>query len=311
MKKVVSIIIPVYNTEKYLSACVDSVLSQTYTNLDIILVNDGSTDGSSEICEGYKKVDSRIRVIQQKNSGVSVARNRALSVSKGEYIFFVDSDDLLYPKAVESLILHIDKSDLVIGNMSRITEDGSDAGIVTCVPEMYFSKDEMLRMLFEEEYGYQGYTISKLYKTQIIRENKLQFDERVAYNEDRLFVVNYLLKSENIKMVSSNIYKYRQRSDSAMGQIENLFNPKQLTELQAYEEMKQLVKESHPQIYFKISWLVFEKSLWWLTKVSRSMLDERSFLEKSMKENAKICISNPNKNVWEKLKIVVHCLIKK
>ena len=100
---IISVIIPIYNVELYLNKCIESVLNQTYTNLEVILVNDGSTDRSGEICDSYCKIDKRVKVIHQKNGGPALARNRGLRIAKGEYIGFIDSDDYMAEDKYEAL----------------------------------------------------------------------------------------------------------------------------------------------------------------------------------------------------------------
>ena len=112
--KLVSIIIPIYNVEKHLDQCITSVLNQSYRNLQIILINDGSTDSSGKICENWKKKDERIIVYHQINSGVSVARNNGIKIAKGYFIFFLDSDDFIDKGVIEELVLNYDK-DIVVG----------------------------------------------------------------------------------------------------------------------------------------------------------------------------------------------------
>ena len=120
MKKQVTIIIPIYNTERYLKRCLESVISQTYSNLEIILVDDGSTDNSGIICDNYAKKDTRIRVIHQRNSGVSIARNVAIDISQGEYIKFVDSDDTMDAFAIEKMISKSSGCDAIISGFRYI-----------------------------------------------------------------------------------------------------------------------------------------------------------------------------------------------
>ena len=110
MDLLVSVVIPVYNTEKYLEKCLDSVIGQTYGNLEIIIVDDGSSDGSPEICRDYAKKDERVTIISQENKGLAVARNVALDIATGSYIMFVDSDDWLEKEAVERLVFEAEKN---------------------------------------------------------------------------------------------------------------------------------------------------------------------------------------------------------
>lgn len=117
-EKLISIIVPVYNVEKYLKECIDSVISQTYKNLEIILVDDGSTDKSGEICDEYSKKDSRIKVIHKENGGLSDARNVALDIAKGEYIGFVDSDDYVEKDMFETLYKLAEEHNTEISSIS-------------------------------------------------------------------------------------------------------------------------------------------------------------------------------------------------
>ena len=120
----ISVIVPVYNVEKYLNRCVDSIINQTYSNLEIILINDGSTDTSGKICDEYKKRDNRIHVIHQKNGGLSAARNAGIVIANGNYFIFVDSDDLIHPQCIEILykVIKNDCSDIVIGNYEKFDD---------------------------------------------------------------------------------------------------------------------------------------------------------------------------------------------
>ena len=122
----ISIIIPIYNVEKYLEKCLDSILNQTYKNLEIILIDDGSTDNSPNICNSYCEKDKRIKIIHKNNEGVSSARNKGIELSKGKYIVFIDSDDYVSNEHIEVLYDCIisNNVDLVISNLIDISEDG-------------------------------------------------------------------------------------------------------------------------------------------------------------------------------------------
>lgn len=126
MDKMISIIVPVYNVEKYLEKCINSILGQTYENLELILINDGSNDGSEAICQKYINLDKRIKFITQENYGVSVARNRGLEIARGSYLLFVDSDDWLERNACQVLVETINKFkvDVVIFEMQKHYESG-------------------------------------------------------------------------------------------------------------------------------------------------------------------------------------------
>ena len=132
MGNLVSIVIPIYNVEKYLNECVDSVIVQTYHDLEIILVDDGSTDNSGKLCDEYKKIDDRIKVIHQKNGGLSAARNTGMDSAIGEYLYFLDSDDYIEPQTVERLVdtIEQEKADIVLFDgyvvYTDCENDGSD-----------------------------------------------------------------------------------------------------------------------------------------------------------------------------------------
>lgn len=128
MKEQISVIIPIYNVEKYLSDCVESVLKQTYTDLEIILVDDGSQDASGQICDDYAKQDSRVQVIHKKNGGLSSARNAGIDQATGQYFFFLDSDDWIAENALELLYKEIKStgSDLALCNMQYVDEQGKN-----------------------------------------------------------------------------------------------------------------------------------------------------------------------------------------
>ena len=122
-KEKVSIIIPVYNSEKYIGRCIDSILNQTYTNYELILIDDGSTDNSLKILNDYKKKDNRIRVYSQKNKGVAITRNRGIKLSNGQYICFIDNDDYIENKYLENLVSNCCNNDFVIGGYKRVSDD--------------------------------------------------------------------------------------------------------------------------------------------------------------------------------------------
>lgn len=208
----VSIIIPVYNMEKYLSRCVESVLSQTYTDLQIILVDDGSTDSSAQMCDEYALRDSRIRVVHKENGGLSSARNAGLEVATGKYIGFVDSDDYISPDFYESLVNAIgDKTtEIANGRYARVDENGNLRP--SCVPHercedvtpVCFAKELMLHVGDVS-------VCSKLFPSELLSD--LRFNED-KLNEDLLFILDILSKIEVIHFTDVVGYFYYIRSGS-------------------------------------------------------------------------------------------------
>lgn len=211
----VSVIIPIYNRQKYLARCFDSIINQTESDLEIILVDDGSTDGSGTICDDYAKKDKRFRVLHKKNGGVSSARNSAIDMMSGSYCCFVDSDDYISKNYI-SLLLNNLKSyccDISVCGLSKTENDkNSDKVIILDCREAQLS-------LFNEADGIKGYIGGKLFKTDIIKKNNIKFDEEQTLAEDLLFLFDYLLccKSENTVCVSDNmLYYYEKSSDGAL-----------------------------------------------------------------------------------------------
>lgn len=309
MESLVSIIVPVYNTREYLEQCVTSLLSQTYGNIQIILVDDGSTDGSDSICDAFVARDSRIQVIHQKNQGVSAARNRGLEKAQGEWVVFVDSDDFLPNTSLESLINS--NADLAIGGITELDESGNYLETQPHFPFQVLTQKHALEMMFDESlWGYQGYLWNKSYRLQIIRQYGIRFDPSVKYNEDRLFIVEYLLCCATIVIIPKTVYFYRKRAESALGQIKVSFKPAMLTELDAFEKMKKLTQMDYPEVFQRISWLSFEKALFWLRKIPADCVKEKKQVRKIIHDNAKICLKC-SKNVFRKAKIIGHCVLER
>lgn len=200
----ISVIIPVYNVEKYLNQCIDSVLGQTYQDLEIILVNDGSTDRSPEICEEYKNKDSRIKLIHQKNSGVSNARNRGIDNAKGEWITFIDSDDYISDNYFDA-IKNDNKFDWVFLNADRKIGE-------KFLTFMNFESKIFDKLSFIKEYAIYPDIPgpwARFYQSKIINENRLRFNPELKFGEDGVFNIKYLQFCKNISTSHSAKYIYR------------------------------------------------------------------------------------------------------
>lgn len=180
-EEVISVIVPVYNAEHYLEECILSILHQTYHALQIILIDDGSTDHSGLICERFAETDNRITVIHQANAGVSAARNAGMQRAIGKYIIFTDSDDALPEKAYQDLLdARVENPDLVIGRMQCMDEDGKEVRAaldfdIQKIPTKIFAEE----LFAEKKFGYLGYLWDKLFVRSVIRENNLKFDGRL------------------------------------------------------------------------------------------------------------------------------------
>lgn len=201
----VSVIVPVYNVEKYLRRCVDSVLAQTLTDFELILVDDGSTDGSPAICDEYARGDTRVKVIHQKNAGVSAARNAGLDAARGEYVAFVDSDDYVDERYLEKLLAP--GCDLCICGAKIILEDGIVQSYISPQAEVCDMSPEKITQFLES--NYRTYVWGKVFGKKLIDSCELRFDTNIYHSEDALLVFNviriFLGYSANIRsMLSQN-----------------------------------------------------------------------------------------------------------
>ena len=236
IKPKVSVIVPVYNSEKTIAKCLDSILSQDYTDFECIVVNDGSTDDTDAICQSFNDRFEKIKYIKTANCGVSHARNVGIDVAKGDFLIFVDSDDYLLDSSIRFRIEKMKDDSLVI---CGYCEDNNDNMFVLDEKNTVDNLDEFLLDLFYmRRFGYQGYIWNKMFSSNIVRENNLRFDESIYYNEDRLFVYQYLLKCNCVCYVHKCLYCYTQNDSSAMYSVrQNSYNHKQITELNSYLSM--------------------------------------------------------------------------
>ena len=189
----ISVIVPVYKAEKYLHRCVDSILTQTYTDFELLLINDGSPDNSGAICDEYAAKDSRVRVFHKENEGVSSARNLGLDNAKGEYVTFCDSDDyvgedwlMAYSEAIKESL------DFAIQGIYYIINKG-ELETKRLVPYKGCNLNDKRNLIVQLiSYGVYGYPVTKLFKRQIIEDNHISFDTNSAFREDEQFFSKYL-----------------------------------------------------------------------------------------------------------------------
>ena len=207
----ISVIVPVYNVEEYLEECLTSIQHQTFTDIEVILVNDGSTDRSKEICERYCQQDSRFKLINQKNQGLSVARNRGVKESIGEYIMFVDSDDVVKENIVEVLLSYLKEDvDLVECNLTQNKEELQKNKPIRVVFEGN-SPESLIKCIAFKEVKFCAFT--KLYRRELVE--KVPFLEGVIY-EDVYTGMNYLKYIRKMVVVDLKGYYYRVRPNSIM-----------------------------------------------------------------------------------------------
>ena len=212
----ISVIVPIYKVENYLKRCVDSIINQTYKNLEIILVDDGSPDHSPEICDNYAKIDNRVIVIHKNNGGLSEARNYGLQIASGDYIMYVDSDDYIEINSCEKLIENItDNVDIVVGDYKEIRNDSVTIMKHTNLEngKQYFAKEFVLLSIEKNEWFAPAWL--NLYKRKFLIENNL-FYKVGYYFEDLEMLPRLFLANPYVKYVSFPFYNYVIRNDSIM-----------------------------------------------------------------------------------------------
>lgn len=209
----ITIIIPVYNVEDYISACIQSVISQSYHDFELIIVNDGSTDSSGEICNQFAEKDTRIKVFHKNNEGVSSARNLGLRKAHGEYITFIDSDDYIGPDYLSNLYgsITFSDADIVIGGYVQVWGDYNEA---FCFKDVTLPNFEFSQLFTLHNLHKRCSPWGKLFKAKVIRENNLWFDERIHLGEDCIFVLTYLSYIKSATLISASEYYYLQREGS-------------------------------------------------------------------------------------------------
>ncbi len=212
MFPLVSIIIPIYKAEKTLSSCIESCLNQTYNNIEIILINDGSPDNSLKICADYAQQDSRIKVIDKANSGVSDTRNAGINQATGDYITFVDADDDLAPDTINQLVAFrsLHNLDLVTAGLNVIRNESHHTTLLPKTEIISGIGDIAKHLASESKLRFYRTPCAKLYKRNLIKEHNLLFDTTLKINEDFIFLMSYLKKCQAIGTYEYCCYNYNQ-----------------------------------------------------------------------------------------------------
>ena len=205
----ISVIIPVYNVEKYLSQCLESVLAQTYNDFEVVLVDDGSPDSSGAICEEYACKDSRVRVIHQKNAGVSGARNTGIEKAKGEWLTFIDSDDFVATDYLESFKVDNSDADIIVQGLVYYNNQTREFFNPIQLKDAISSQQNFKEFVSESKLLDLGFPVAKAYRSNLVNSQQLRFDTDLSYHEDHVFVLEALTKAKVVRTTSSIAYKYR------------------------------------------------------------------------------------------------------
>lgn len=297
MEALVSIIIPIYNVEKYLEKCIKSIINQTYRNLEIILINDGSTDESANICEKYKNQDNRIVFINKKNGGAASAKNEGLKVAKGDYITFVDSDDFIELDMIEYMVNTIKKynSDIVQCNFTNLYKNTEKFKQDKIIEQKITSKDFLELFLTKWD---SSLFWNKLFKREVI-ENIFFKEGRCI--DDEFFTYKCVINSKNIVTSNKIVYNYRMRKSGVM---KSESSQKQILKdrIDYLYERYELVT----QIYEDLDDIFLENLLTYYLIISRNYFIDKNILE-YMKSKLKLIkgkIIVSHINIIIKLKII-------
>ncbi|WP_053984383.1 glycosyltransferase family 2 protein [Niameybacter massiliensis] len=241
---ILSIIVPVYNVEKYLPKCIESILNQTFNDFEVILVDDGSTDKSGELCDDYQELDSRLQVIHQKNVGLGGARNVGISLSRGRYIGFVDSDDTIHPQMYTILLNEVEQSQSEIGICRyQCYAEGRPPKMlnISTYETREMQTEEALRQLLKGQL-YRHSVCNKVFKRELVKT--VLFPVGKIY-EDNFFTYRAIAQAHKVKYVHLTLYYYLQREGSI---VHRSFSEKNLEILNAGEDIIQFINKQYPNL---------------------------------------------------------------
>lgn len=304
----ISIVIPVYNIESYIKQTLDSVMSQDYKNFEIILVDDGSTDKTLAVCKAISFNNSRIKVIHQDNKGVSAARNNGIKNANGEYISFVDGDDIVAPNLIARMyqVMKNTEVDLVTSGYSR---NPCELGNLTDIKPKVLERFNALKELpYNQSFTYSVW--GKLFKTEIVK--KILFDEKTGILEDYLFICNYLVNTHSVAVISDKLYCYMIRDGSALNKK---FTPKRLDLIYSYDKSFEIVNRISKNLlpYYRCSYLADlislkgtildnKKEYYYLSVVDKKINQlKSSFLKGSRKKRLLILLYKVNPFLYYKV----------
>lgn len=305
MSDLITVIIPVYNVSDYISRTINSVLCQTYKDWELILVDDGSTDDSGDICEAYSATDERIKVIHQKNGGVSSARNMGIELSSGKYIAFIDGDDYISEYYLETLYNMLvnndaDMSVQIYYNMYPTGREKSvKENINKIMPAWEFIEFEILD-------GRDTSPCVKLYKSDIIKKHNIRFDENITNLEDMLFLFNYLQVGKSVCYDTGMVNYYRIiRTD---GVVFSKFSEHKLTALDARKKVRdELLKLGDDRLIIKQTYREMQDAIWFLVLMHRDNYHGKhiKMLRKYLKNRMMYLLKNKALSIKMAIKLLV------
>ena len=263
-----SIVIPVYNVENYIPQCLESILSQSFKDLEIICVNDGSTDNSLSVLQDYKAKYGRIIIIDKKNEGSGIARNAGLSIAKGEYVYYVDGDDWIEDNALEKIIVKADKLNtdiLIFGGLSYYEGKGKNGGYsANKLPKKYLDKVFSAKEIKKDIFKFPSTAWTKLYKRDFLVKNNIKFQD-IKAGQDQLPFFHSMIKAERIALLPENIYCYRKNRKGAVTSVKK---KKSFSPIYVFYGVEEMLKSENLLDEYKNVFVnkYFSKATSWLGK---------------------------------------------
>ncbi len=309
----VSVIVPVYNATDYLPECIESIICQTYRNIEIILIDNGSSDSSLEVCKTYAKKDQRITVTHLDKRGVSIARNTGIDIATGDYIVFTDADDTLPEISIQSRVEALKDADMVVGMYT--TMPNADPYKAANIGRDFWTTEEALDGVILSR-PYQGYIWNKLFLKTIIETNGLRFSEEITYNEDRLFCVEYVLHCKKTNICHENVYNYRLNPDGVMAKVGSTTDNERndlLSDLDAFDRILALLKRDYPIYFFKTATEAHKRTLQLKRAVPQGETGLQRELNNKLLQYSIIAAGAPGfaVSLEKKIKLFGHAILKR
>ena len=311
----ISVVVPAYNAENTIGRCIESILNQRYGNLELLIVNDGSSDSTHKIISSYLK-DKRIIYLKQNNKGVSSARNAALSHASGEYIIFVDADDCLSENSIENRIKYACNYDLVISNYYTMHNGKKNREKSIIEKKIIYKKDAFWSLSPKSSIGYQGYLWNKVFRRKIIEDFNIRFDESIYYGEDRLFIAEYIDKCGKFFLDEEYVYCYEMNGKSAMSAFnkvtENNYK-KVMTEFIGLEKLQAIVGKYDAILFSVFEYYDFVTCMNFINNSDKNMAEFRTACENRAKLKLKNILFEKKEfySIISKVKAVGHYILKR
>ncbi len=237
----ISIVVPVWNLEHYLEEFLESVLASEERDFELLLVDNGSTDGTANIIESYAAKDARVQKLFCLKKGAAAARNVGLEQAKGRYVVFLDGDDTIEQNYLSLMVEAMEKENISMADCGYITQYQGEVVDKTSAKTVETEKARsfLISIFADDEHEYDGFIWNKIFLRDVIEKKHLRFREEFSFNEDRLFLTEYLMGQKDVAMISNHLYHYRVRDDSAMSATREYFASEQeMTEIPAFDEIR-------------------------------------------------------------------------